>query len=55
MFPHSNTVFEHYINTEKKDWAPWEDKLTQNWKPSGKEFHEINVPTVDTVRNRFIV
>jgi dynein heavy chain len=55
MFPHSNTVFEHYINTEKKDWASWEDKLSANWKPAGKEFHEINVPTVDTIRNRFIV
>jgi len=55
MFPHSNTVFEHYIHTEKKDWSSWEDKLPANWKPTGKEFHEINVPTVDTVRNRFIV
>lgn len=55
MFPHSNTVYEHYINTEKKDWASWEEKLVANWKPTGKEFHEINVPTVDTIRNRFIV
>lgn len=54
MFPHSNTVYEHYINTEKKDWASWEDKLS-NVSPKGKEFHEIMVPTVDTVRNRFIV
>ncbi len=55
MFPHSNTVFEHYLNQEKKDWAPWDEKLQANWKPVGKEFHEISVPTVDTVRNRFIV
>ena len=55
MFPHQNTVFEHYINTEKKDWSPWEEKLQANWKPVEKEFHKINVPTIDTVRNRFIV
>jgi dynein heavy chain len=55
MFPHSNTVYEHFIDTEKKDWASWETKLSTSWKPAGKEFHEINVPTVDTVRNRFIV
>ena len=55
MFPHSNTVFEHYINQEKKEFAPWEEKLQANWKPVVKEFHDINVPTVDTVRNRFIV
>lgn len=55
MFPHQNTVFEHYINTEKKDWSPWEEKLQANWKPVEKEFHRISVPTIDTVRNRFIV
>jgi len=27
MFPHANTVFEHFLHLEKKDWAPWEDKL----------------------------
>jgi dynein heavy chain len=54
MFPHTNTVFEYYINLEKKDWAPWEEKLTSSLKPKGKEFHEIMVPTVDTVRNRFV-
>jgi len=27
MFPHSNTVFDHFINTEKRDWAPWDEKL----------------------------
>jgi len=54
MFPHTNTVFEYYINLDKKDWAPWEEKLTSSLKPKGKEFHEIMVPTVDTVRNRFV-
>jgi len=43
MFPHNNTVFEHYVNTEKKDWSSWEDRLQGNIKPYGKEFHEITV------------
>lgn len=55
MFPHSNTVYEHFINHEKKDWASWEEKLQANWKPVDKDFHKINVPTIDTVRNRYIV
>lgn len=53
MFPHSNTVYEHHINTDKKDWESWESKITQ-YKPVGKEFHEIIVPTIDTVRNRYL-
>lgn len=53
MFPHSNTVYEHYINQEKKDWASWEEKIT-TYKPQNKEFHEIIVDTIDTVRNRYL-
>jgi len=55
MFPHSNTVYEHYLNQEKHEWAPWDEKLQANWKPVDKDFHKINVPTVDTIRNRYIV
>lgn len=56
MFPHANTVYEYYFNNEKKDFAPWDEKLQANWRPlPNTEFHKINVPTVDTVRNRFIV
>lgn len=55
MFPHSNTVFEYYINQEKKLWASWDEKLQANWKPVDRDFHKINVPTIDTVRNRFVV
>lgn len=53
MFPHSNTVYEHYINQEKKDWSSWEERIT-SYKPTNKEFHEIIVDTVDTVRNQYL-
>jgi len=56
LFPHANTVYEYYINKEKKDFAPWDENLQANWRPQpNTEFHKISVPTVDTVRNRFIV
>mmetsp|Transcript_9247 Transcript_9247/g.8696 ORF Transcript_9247/g.8696 Transcript_9247/m.8696 type:complete len:154 (-) Transcript_9247:520-981(-) len=55
MFPHTNTVFDYYINQEKKDWEAWEARLPANWKPQGYDFHKINVPTIDTVRNRYVV
>lgn len=48
MFPHASTVFELYINPDKKDWGNWEEKILPSWRPQGKEFHEIIVPTVDT-------
>lgn len=55
MFPHTNTVYEYFLNLEKKDWAPWEDKIQSSLKPNEKEFHKIYVATIDTVRNRHIV
>lgn len=55
MFPHTNTVYEYFLNLEKKDWAPWEDKIQSSLKPNEKEFHKIYVATIDTVRNRHVV
>jgi dynein heavy chain len=55
MFPHANTVFDHFVSAEKREWAAWDEKLAALGKPNSKEFHKINVPTVDTVRNRFVV
>lgn len=55
MFPHTHSVFEYFINTEKRDWDEWGSRLQANWKPNTDEFNKINVPTVDTTRNRYIV
>lgn len=55
MFPHTYSVFEYFLHPEKRDWAPWEERLQANWKPQTNEFNKINVPTVDTTRNRYIV
>lgn len=57
IFPHQNTIYEHYLNTEKRDWAAWEEKIPANYKPQekGLEFHRISVPTVDTARNKYLI
>jgi dynein heavy chain len=55
LFPQSNTVFEHFLSPDKREWVAWEDRLLALGKPVAKEFHAISVPTVDTIRNRYIV
>lgn len=35
MFPHTNTVYDYFINTDKNEWASWDDKMgTGVWKPA---------------------
>jgi len=56
MFPHNNTVYDYYINTEKQEWALWEEKIGAIYKPpAGIPFHKMFVPTTDTTRNRYII
>jgi len=56
IFPPSQTVFEYVFVGEKMDYAPWEDRLPNPYKPpEGQPFHKIIVPTVDTVRNMYIL
>lgn len=43
------------MNKEKREWVAWEEKVSAMTKSQEKEFHKINVPTVDTVRNRDVV
>lgn len=57
MFPHSNTVYDYYINNEKNEFQQWEDKINASvWKPAaGLPYHKMLVPTVDSTRNRFLI
>lgn len=55
IYPHSATAFEYFIKLEKRDFVNWEDELKSSMKIQETEFHKITVPTVDTVRNRYIV
>jgi dynein heavy chain len=57
MFPHSNTVYDYYINNEKNEWMSWDEKISATvWKPGPKmPYHKMLVPTVDSARNRFVI
>jgi len=51
-----NSIYDYYINTEKGEFSPWEEKIPAAWKPPAKApFHKLLVPTVDTVRHRYLL
>ena len=55
-FPSQGTVYDYYVDVERKTWKPWKEKLNKNWKPkAGEAFFKITVPTIDTIRNEYIV
>jgi dynein heavy chain len=56
QFPHKDTVYEYFVDPQKKGWSLWEEKLPPSWKyPPNAPFYKILVPTVDTVRTSFLI
>ena len=59
LFPSKDTVYEYFVDKQKKSWAHWEEKAaaaSTNWHYSStKPFYKILVPTVDTARYEFLV
>ena len=53
--PVGNTLYDYYVDVAKNDFKGWEERVP-NWKPlKTMTFHDMIVPTVDTVRNSYIV
>eukprot|EP00928_Gymnodinium_smaydae_P048232 TRINITY_DN3222_c2_g2_i2.p1 TRINITY_DN3222_c2_g2~~TRINITY_DN3222_c2_g2_i2.p1 ORF type:complete len:3935 (+),score=1014.18 TRINITY_DN3222_c2_g2_i2:1731-11807(+) len=56
IFPPSQTVFEYMFNFDKAEYTLWEEKLPNPYKPpDGQPFHKVVVPTVDTIRNMYVL
>jgi len=56
QFPSRNTVYDYCVDTKKKQWLPWQEKLSATWRPlPDTPFFKLLVPTVDYVRNSFVV
>lgn len=57
IFPHQNTIYEYFLNPERRDWGAWEERIPAVYRPQEKnlEFHIISVPTVDTARYKYLV
>lgn len=55
--PLVNTVFDYFIEPSRKDFQPWSEKIPKDEQKyfKGKKFNEIQVQTVDFVRNRYVV
>ena len=52
---HYPTLFEYFLDVEQQKWVPWADKVPEYEHKLGLKFHEILVPTVDTVRNTWLL
>lgn len=56
QFPSRDSVYEYFVDPKSKSWKLWEERVNNNWKPTEDvPFHKHLVPTVDTVRNSFII
>ena len=56
QFPPQHQVYEYYVDVATKDWKLWEERVNKSWLPArDAPFFRMIVPTVDTVRNSFIV
>eukprot|EP01035_Chromulina_nebulosa_P017108 gene17108-22622_t len=53
--PVTNTLYDYYVDISKNDFIGWDTKVP-NWRPlKNMTFHDMIVPTVDTIRNQYIV
>ena len=56
QFPSKDTVYEYCVDKVGKGWSSWEEKLNPAWRYNASApFYKIFVPTIDTVRNEFII
>jgi len=55
QFPPAQQVYDYFVDPKKRDWELWETKVPA-WRPlKGMSFSKMIVPTVDTVRNGFVL
>eukprot|EP00002_Diphylleia_rotans_P022931 TRINITY_DN4501_c0_g1_i3.p1 TRINITY_DN4501_c0_g1~~TRINITY_DN4501_c0_g1_i3.p1 ORF type:complete len:4513 (-),score=1142.54 TRINITY_DN4501_c0_g1_i3:360-11993(-) len=56
QFPSKDTVYEYFVDPKKKGWAMWEEKIPNAWRYQPETpFYKILVPTVDTIRNSYLL
>lgn len=49
-------MYEYFVDPKRHGWAPWEEKLSANFRPApDAPFFKIVVPTVDTRRTEYVL
>jgi dynein heavy chain, axonemal len=55
FLPKTETLFDFFVNPENLlSFISWETKLQEFEFPKGCEYHDIMVPTIDTLKYKFI-
>lgn len=49
------TLFEYFLDIDEKVWKPWKSLVPQYIHDPAKQYNEILVPTVDTVRTDWLL
>ena len=52
---HYPTMYEYFFDPTTNRWIPWVNKVPEYEHKVGIKFHEILVPTVDTIRNTWLL
>ena len=56
IYPIPGSVYDYAVDATAKDFKPWADRLLSSWAPPRDlSFAKLTVPTIDTVRNTYIV
>ena len=56
QFPSKATVYDYFIDTKNVQYLGWDTKVPQTWRPLPHQtFSQMIVPTIDTVRNEFVI
>uniref|UniRef100_H0V315 Dynein axonemal heavy chain 2 n=1 Tax=Cavia porcellus TaxID=10141 RepID=H0V315_CAVPO len=61
-FPNKDTVYEYFVDPKMRSWTSFEETLPKSWRytpnplfSASTSFYKIMVPTVDTVRYKYLV